>query len=55
MSAFGGKNGHPPNITECPLMTQSRHERLKFAALQTDPGTPFRRLQNPAVIAFHSA
>jgi hypothetical protein len=36
MSAFGGKAG---NLRECPLMTQSGHERLRIAAMQTDPET----------------
>jgi hypothetical protein len=31
-------------------MTQSGHERVRIAAAQTDPQTPFRRSQIPAVI-----
>jgi putative ABC transport system substrate-binding protein len=35
----------------CPLLTQSGHQRLRIAAVQTDPRAPFRRPQKPDVIS----
>src|SRR6516164_453948 len=39
--------------TECPLLAQSGHERLRVVAVQIDGRTPFRRSQIPAVISQH--
>ena len=33
---FWGNSGHRIDEPQCPLMTQSGHERFKIAALQTD-------------------
>src|SRR5215468_11130491 len=54
MSAFGGKADIERIWSECPLLTQSGHERRRIAAVQTDPETPFRRPQIPAVIDFEN-
>src|SRR5262249_18874230 len=50
MSAFGGKADIGWRC-RCLLLTQSGHERLRIAVVQTDPSSPFRRSQFPAVIA----
>src|SRR6516162_7139919 len=54
MSAFGGKADIERIWSECPLLTQSGHEWRRIAAVQTDPETPFRRPQIPAVIDFEN-
>jgi hypothetical protein len=48
---FRGNSGHHKLKPPCLLVTQSGHERLRIAAVQTDPQTPFRQSQIPAVIA----
>src|SRR5215469_9251703 len=37
-------------MRRCLLLTQSGHERLRIAAVQTSPWNPFRGAQIPAVI-----
>src|SRR6516164_6660729 len=54
MSAFGGKADIERIWSECPLLTQSGHERRRIAAVQTDPETLFRQPQIPAVIDFEN-
>jgi len=55
ISAFRGKADIDWMKPPCPLLTQSGHEQLGIAAVQTHPRPPFRRPQIPAVIAsFHS-
>ena len=34
---FRGQSGHCADLWECLLLTHSGHERLKIAAVQTDP------------------
>ena len=34
---FRGYSGHRSDIPKCPLLTQSRHSRLKIAAVQLEP------------------
>ena len=33
---FWGNSGHQVTALQCPLLTQSGHERLRIAAVQTD-------------------
>jgi hypothetical protein len=42
---------HRDLTASCPLLTHVRHRRLKIAALQFEPLTPFCWPQIPAVIA----
>jgi len=42
-------------MPRCPLLTQSGHERLRIAAVQTSLWNPFRRPQIPDVIASFKA
>src|SRR6516162_5034287 len=46
---FWGQSGHRRGDLQCLLLTQSGHERVRIAAMQTDPETPFRGSQPCAV------
>jgi hypothetical protein len=34
---FWGQSGHRSDVTKCPLLTQSGHERFSISAVQPDP------------------
>jgi hypothetical protein len=46
MSAFGGKADIVQTVAECPLLTQSGHDQLWIAAVQTNPEPHFAGLKS---------